>query len=264
MMDDVDELLALYRRNPCRTLPNAFWKTVSVPDEVRLDCRRDAAGRVVRHMVWQGERLMAYWQDPSLGAVPAEVDPSGTPFALVHADARSVFEQSRLRPRQAYFRLVHRGDPPASGCPEGFYFAAVDPQKEAGEVVRVIQSCYANMNVSDKIVLSWQDHPVYDPDLWVWVVQKDSRRKAALGIAEWDAAVPEVSLEWIQVLPDFRRKGLGRAVVNELLRRSSGRSDFVTVSGEADNTSRPDLLYRACGFKGSDLWWLMTADTLSN
>ena len=264
MMDDLKVLLALYRENPCRTLPNAYWKTASASDDVRLDFRRDPAEKVICHRVWQGERLMAYWQSPSLAPSYQEIDSSGIPFALVHADARSFFEESGLTPRRSYFRLLHRDRPPASGCPGGFYYATVDLQRELAEVVRVIKACYANMKVNDKIVRSWLEHPVYDPNLWVWVVQENTHRKAALGIAEWDPNVPEASLEWIQVLPEYRRKGLGKAVVNEILRRASGRSDFVTVAGEADNATRPDLLYRACGFEGSDLWWLLTADTSSN
>ncbi len=260
-MDDIKSLLDLYRSHPCRTLPNAYWKTASALDEIRLDLNRDSTGDLNSLMMWQADRLMAYWHDPSIQPPLEEIDLSNISFALVHDDTRLIGEQSHLVPRQSYFRLIHRDQPPVLGCPAGFYYETVHPQIDLSEVVRVIQVCYADMNVSDKIVRSWQSHPVFDPDLWVWVVEKDHHRKAALGIAEFDANVPEASLEWIQVLPEYRRKGLGKAIVNELLRRVSNRSDFVTVSGMADNVSRPDLLYRSCGFTGLDLWWLLVANT---
>ena len=53
------------------------------------------------------------------------------------------------------------------------------------------------------------------------------------------------------------RPGLGTALVLELLRRLQDRAEFVTVSGEVNNPSNPQRLYRKCGFAGSDVWWLL-------
>ncbi|MDY6866369.1 MAG: GNAT family N-acetyltransferase [Chloroflexota bacterium] len=70
--------------------------------------------------------------------------------------------------------------------------------------------------------LGWFNHPVFEPDLWVWIMDEEEDQPAALGIAELDNRVPEASLEWIQVLPGYRGRGLGKAIVAELLRRVSG------------------------------------------
>jgi hypothetical protein len=32
---------------------------------------------------------------------------------------------------------------------------------------------------------------------------------------------------------------------------------LITVSGEVDNPTAPERLYRRCGFSGSDIWWAM-------
>lgn len=43
----------------------------------------------------------------------------------------------------------------------------------------------------------------------------------------------------IQVLPEYRKRKLGQAVVNKLLGNLIGKADFVTVSGEVDNKINP-------------------------
>ena len=78
-----------------------------------------------------------------------------------------------------------------------------------------------------------------------------------LGIAEVDRMIPEASLDWIQVLPEYRGKGLGECIVLELLDRLRGRVEFTTVSGEVENQSNPEGLYRRCGFGGDGIWWVL-------
>ena len=83
-------------------------------------------------------------------------------------------------------------------------------------------------------------------------------RPVALGIADFDAEIKEGSLEWIQVLPGKRRMGLGKMIVNELLSRLKGKADFATVSGQIDNATNPEMLYRKCGFTGNDIWYVIS------
>ena len=50
--------------------------------------------------------------------------------------------------------------------------------------------------------------------------------------------IGEGSLEWIQVLPEYRGQGLGTKLVLELLCRLKDKAAFVTVCGEVDNPIR--------------------------
>lgn len=43
----------------------------------------------------------------------------------------------------------------------------------------------------------------------------------ASGIAEYDENTKEGIIEWVQVLPEYRRQGYGRMIVEELLHRLS-------------------------------------------
>lgn len=77
------------------------------------------------------------------------------------------------------------------------------------------------------------------------------------GIAEYDREIGELILEWIQVLPEYRGKGVGRAIVKTILNRKRGIAQFATVSGKAGGDSGPEKLYRSCGFVGRDYWHVL-------
>jgi GNAT superfamily N-acetyltransferase len=159
--------------------------------------------------------------------------------------------------REAYFRLVHEGAPPETTCPPGYHYANADPVAEADAIAALIRACYPGSEMTAEEVRGWASHPVYDPALWVWVREAATGQSVGLGIAEFDPNIPEASLERIQVHPDAQGKGLGKAIVAELLRRVAGRAAFTTVSGQVDNLTQPERLYRSCGFTGSDIWWLL-------
>ncbi len=122
-----------------------------------------------------------------------------------------------------------------------------------------IQECYTEEGVSVQELLAYQTRPVYDPNLWIAVAEADNGRIVATGIGELDKRIGEGVLEWIQVSSGYRRKGLGRFLVCELLCRMQERAAFVTVSGRMKNASKPDALYQACGFTNQVIWHVVTS-----
>ncbi len=256
-MKNKHDLLENYREFPCRTLPNAFWKTANRIGGGTLDIQYNLEGELNSLEVWCGRACLAFWcENPSDHRLTSnQLDQ--LEFALVHASSLAVFSAGAFGRRQPYFRVRHEGAVKDYNCPSGFLLRDVRPEVEIEAVAQVITSCYSDINVDPAIVRGWLEHPVYDPGLWVWLEEADSGRKAGLGIAELDTKVPEASLEWIQILPEFQNQGLGTGIVTELLRRVEGKVQFTTVSGELENTTQPERLYRKCGFTGSDVWWLL-------
>lgn len=122
------------------------------------------------------------------------------------------------------------------------------------EVCQIINESYENIKVNEEQVWSWTTKNVYNPKLWIWIINKETEKKVALGIADMDCDIGEGALEWIQVYSNFRGYGLGKALVNELLRRIALIGNFTSVSGELDNQTQPERLYRSCGFKGDRIW----------
>jgi len=125
-------------------------------------------------------------------------------------------------------------------------------ESEAKEVMTFINNSYEFISVKEQEVLNWRSEHVFDASLWIWMIENNN--KIALGIAEWDKKINAGALEWIQVHESSRGKRVGQILVNELLTRMAG-VNFVTVSGEVDNISRPEKLYLKCGFIGDKIWY---------
>ena len=156
---------------------------------------------------------------------------------------------------EPYFKLMHElktiKEPQ---LPDGYMIT----QPSIDHFAKHINSCYVKESVTAEELSSYQTHFVYRRELWVAVADASSGRIVASGIAELDSRIGEGILEWIQVSPECRRKGLGAFIVNELLQRMKGSANFVTVSGRVNNESNPFALYRACGFVNPVIWHVIT------
>ena len=93
--------------------------------------------------------------------------------------------------------------------------------------------------------------------MWICLYDVRNARIVATGIAEYDDTAKEGSLDWIQVSEEYRSQGFGKVIVCELLNRLLGKADFVTVAGRVDNQTKPELLYRQCGFRDKAIWHVL-------
>lgn len=151
---------------------------------------------------------------------------------------------------EPYFKLIH----PLKEIRQAELPPAFRPVPcSTAEFARHIGECYTDEGVTAEELEQYRQRPVYDPELWIAVGDAEGRI-AASGIAELDTRIGEGSLEWIQVSPEYRRKGLGRYIVCELLHRLKGKAEFVTVSGRVNNEENPMALYLACGFRHPVIW----------
>ncbi len=250
-----DCLTGAYLQNPCRVLPNALWKSLDPAGQFQVECEQEQ-GRVKAVHAWKESALLVFWEQVPTGWLTVHLDKFR--FALLHEDDLHFISAKRFAQRTAYFRLIHRytSEPAVKPVP-GFRLEKVDPSNQLASVAELIGRCYETIHPSEETVHGWSNHRVYDPELWVWAWDEHTGQPAGLGIAEADRRIGEGSLEWIQVLPEYRGRGMGRLLVQELLSRLGSRAGFVTVSGEVDNKTNPESLYRACGFTGIDIWWAL-------
>lgn len=124
--------------------------------------------------------------------------------------------------------------------------------------VDIINASYSDLTVTIAQLKSYLNTPVYNPDLWILLKDKRANKFIVGGIADYDKETCELIIEWIQILPDYRKKGYGQIIVNNLLSRMEGIARFATVSGNVDNPTNPEKLYRKCGFTGNDIWHILT------
>lgn len=124
--------------------------------------------------------------------------------------------------------------------------------------VNIIKLSYENTDMTIDKLRRYKENPVYDGDLWIFIDKAGDikERPLAFGLADFDSDLKEGILEWIQVAPNHRGKGLGTFLVRELLNRLKARADFVTVSGDWDNPNNPINLYRKSGFVGENIWYI--------
>ncbi len=246
-------LIKLYLKNPCAFQANALWKTLNLLENFEhfVEIEKD---EIKIFKLWKGSFLHTYFSESFNNR-----DFDNFEKVLIHEKFLNSYLLENFPNKTSFFRLIHKNkNIPTFEIPEDYYFKNVEISKELNEVSEFICKCYENIKPNSEEVNKWTKHDVFNNDLWVWIVEKNTGNKVALGIAEVDKEIREGSLEWIQVLPDFQGKKLGKLTVLELLRRMEKNVDFTTVSGETDNKTNPEILYRKCGFEGNDVWYLMS------
>lgn len=249
-------LLSAYLENPCQVLPNAFWKTAAHLDSMQADFVCTGATCTCLE-AWDDQRLLVLWTRDRSAVPAAHRHLDDFKLILLHQDYLQQMPVRCLPRRKPFFRLIYTGGQPLSeNRPLGVHLASVDPCQEVQMAADLIANCYPDIQPPAQVVFSWTQRPVFDPDLWIWVVDEETSAPVGLGIAEFDREISEASLEWIQVLPGYRSRGFGKLIVRELLDRLQKKARFVTVSGEADDETNPEALYRRCGFTGNDVWWV--------
>lgn len=127
-------------------------------------------------------------------------------------------------------------------------------------IVNIINQSYLDIAVTDEQLVGYTQTEVYNSNLWIIVFDRTTGIAVGCGIAELDKELHEGILEWVQVLPEYRGKKIGQFIVKELLKRLADMADFATVSGKINDLTRPELLYRKCGFIGNDIWHILTKD----
>ncbi len=258
-MNFIDALKAVYFADPCGVLSIPLWKVLPGLDEEETCMLLDADGRPEHLEAWTADSLLIYWdarREWRPAAPPELVHQSN--LAVVHSRYASRLTLSSNTSVQRFFRLaLGQVPPPHFELPDRFTFKPVELPTETALVAEVIGRSYAHLRPTQGEVIGWMQDPVFAPDLWVWITDQRTGLPAGLGIAELDRDLGEASLEWIQVVPEYRGQGLAKALVSHLLGQIGPRARLVTVSGEADNPSDAEHLYRRCGFAGSDVWWVV-------
>lgn len=157
---------------------------------------------------------------------------------------------------EPYFRLIHRLENIEKISPDGFYVRTAKPE-DIPLTAELINKSYTDISVSHEQISALTQLDVYDKNLWIIVYDKKTDSAVGCGIADFDGEAREGVLEWIQVLPQYRGRKIGRLIVSELLCGMVGKADFATVSGKVGNASKPEILYRKCGFTGNDVWHVL-------
>lgn len=234
----IEKIRKQYIKDPL-SLSTAFWKYKRVFDHPDSKC------------IQIGEEQVLFLNNQLLGYRGLDLNAFDTEFLMgvdvCHPLALKGFKENK-------FFVLHHDMEMIRKTPHEYQIEVVKTS-DSKEVMTFINNSYEFISVTEDEVLNWRTHDVSDESLWIWI--KDDNDILALGIAEYDQTIKEGALEWIQVHEKARGKRIGQILVNELLSRMN-QADFVTVSGEIDNKTQPEKLYRKCGFKGNQIWYYYT------
>lgn len=251
-----DVLTHLYLEDPCRTLPNALWKTLELIE--KYETNYHVENGIITHVeMMSDETLYTYWnRDDNLINIDQKRINS-LRLILCHYSQLFNFDMHRYHVER-YFRLVHHHEHiDQYDSMDTYYFRRVDYEHEILLVLNLIKQCYSDIMLTEEDVLNWTNNSVYDEDLWIWVVDSKNSLPVGLVIAEYDKHIQEGSIEWLQVLPEYRNRGLAKALVSEVLKRLKQKARFTSVSGNIDSISNPYKVYKKCGFEGENIWYVL-------
>lgn len=155
-----------------------------------------------------------------------------------------------------FFRLKHNLKDIPELKTEKIDFEIISPDRIDGLTDMINRSyTHSDIHITAEHMKSLTETGVYCPELWIGAVS-DGKLIGSI-LCDFDREIGEGIIEWLQVLPEFRGRGIASALTCKALKDMSNFAEFATVSGECDNTTNPESVYRKCGFKGDDIWHIL-------
>ena len=178
---------------------------------------------------------------------------------FIHVVRDDLFDKTLDVNDQEYFKVInYLNNIESPKLSDGYVDCSNDVSIK--DFVNHINSCYVEEHVSEEELISYKEHPTYKKELWIAVKDIKTNQIVGTAIGEFDSSIKEGIIEWVQVSNEYRRKGIGKYLVNSLLLKMKGYADFVIVSGKVNNPSNPLNLYLSCGFKNKIIWHIYNKD----
>ena len=186
---------------------------------------------------------LPYWKEKRV-IVPQNME-------VIHKDS---FEPtSKFKKVEYFFKLIHK----LKTIPKRpRNIQKIDLSNDLEELVDMINKSYHHENifVSKEDIDKWLSAEICKPFIGLKIVSDG--KIIASGIACCDDEVKEGIIDWVQVLPEYRKQGFGKKIIDGLLYELSKIANFVIVSGSIGNKTNPEKIYKSCGFEGNDIWFV--------
>lgn len=178
---------------------------------------------------------------------------------VMETGRRSWSEMLGLPVLDRYFR-ARLADKPTRRpeLPAGFEISDCDPEGDLEQAMELMNAAYPSlrrfMTLPRLREMTHADH--YFAPGWFFLVQRPSGKRVGLAISGHDTDMDEGFIDWVQLLPRFRRRGLGTLLVRESIHRLR-QARLITVSGTLDAPFAAGDLYRKCGFEQERQWTIL-------
>jgi len=178
---------------------------------------------------------------------------------VLETGRRSWSEMLSLQVIGRYFRAKYmQALPGRTDSPPGFSIRTVDPRADLPVVADLMNAAYPSlprfMDVERLQAMLQTDY--YYADAWIFLHDEAIDRPIGVGISGHCAQADEGFIDWVQVLPRYQHRGLGKLLVMESVRRLAA-AGCITVSGTLDAPFAMGDLYENCGFGQFRHWSLL-------
>lgn len=165
---------------------------------------------------------------------------------------------SGLASRGSFFRaLLGSGRYRRRALPGGFEVVPCDPARDLPAAAELLASCAPEVSgrIGEPQLEAMTRADYFLPDGWLFLRDRVRGDLAGLAISGLCREFGEGFVDWIQILPAYRGRGLGTALLGEALERLREAS-FVTVSGSLESLHAGELFER-CGFRQMRRWTIL-------
>jgi GNAT superfamily N-acetyltransferase len=250
----VKEVQKLYVKNPCQVSCIAFWKIERI-------CLESETYRIAQNghtylYAIRNQRLEFYWSDDKDRFILPQDRIQAFELLVLHDDFYRLIAKDikGYKVEKSHPLIYDFAFGQGSIHCEDYYVADFDFDNEQDFVTAagLLNRCYPNHSHDAEEIVEWCDQPVFDASYWIWVKTKGGNESVGLGISTYQESIKETYLDWIQVLPMYQRKGIGKMLVGETVNQAIEKSDIIRVTGMVDG------FYEKCGFRGAESWCLIT------
>jgi len=157
------------------------------------------------------------------------------------------------------FRAIYEGPKPGPvSVPAGLRMLTVDPEKDLPTLADLMNSAYPSLPRfidAERLAVAARA-PSYYADGWFFLCDETLARPIGAAVCGYCGETDEGFIDWVQVLPRFRGRGLGVILAREAIRRLAA-AGCITVSGSLDAPFAVGELYADCGFGQFRQWSIL-------
>ncbi len=262
----IDLIKTLYRDRPHAVLYTPFCKVRDVLAGCRYLASTDGT-RLSAAVAYTQDSIEFAWALPGRGEtlrnliVQARHRLRQVAFvAVMETGSRSWSQVLDLPILGRYYRAyLPAADVPAVDPPGGYEFAPFDVQTDAPDAARLLNEAYPSLRdlTSPERLRHMAAQPYHRADCWFFLRQTRTRKIVGIALGGLCDDIGEGFIDWVEVQPRYRGRGLGRLLILELIRRLSQTASLITASGSLDAPFVIGNLYERCGFTQSRQWTVL-------
>lgn len=268
----IDLIKALYRERPHATLHMPFCKVRDVLERCHFLASTDGL-RLSAAVAYTEDSIEFAWALPGRAETLRNLIVQArhrlkqvSYLAVMETGSRSWSQVLDLPILGRYYRSCFRDPrPPEVNLPRDFSFVSLDPERDAGRVTDIIHRAYPSLRrlVTAEQLQAMAKLAFYQPEHWFFLRHDGSGETVGVALGGFCSEMEEGFIDWVEVVPRFRGRGLGRCLILESIRHLCGSSRFITWTGSLDAPFVVGDLYKHCGFTRTRQWTVLGEGTRS-